>query len=266
MLINDTLFFIKNHEVDNPKASVIITHGIAEHSGRYEKLVDQLNTANYRVVRYDLRGHGQTEGPRGKLKNYMQPVEDLHEIVKHVKNEFPKIPTYLFGHSMGGLIVDMYGATYDDVDGIIASAAASHYVKDVKPFKIIGYKWLSFIKLKTNFADHKLSSIREVEEHYIKDPLNLKYYYISLAGGMMLGGVKYLNKHLNDFTTPVYILHGANDEIVPPQFSERFFDLIKSRDKKLKFYDQSLHEILNDVEQEEVRKDIIKWLDERVSI
>ncbi len=264
MLINDTLFFVKNHEVKNPKASVILTHGIAEHSGRYEKFVDALNESGYRVTRYDLRGHGQTEGPRGKLKHCKQPIEDLHEIVNYVRKEHSDIPVFLFGHSMGGLIVDMYGATYDDVDGIISSAAASYFVKDVAPFKVIGYKWLNWVKLKTNFADNKLSSIKEVEERYIADPLNLKYYYISLAGGMMVGGVKYLNKNINNFTAPVLVLHGGKDEIVPTKFSERFFDLIKSRDKNLKIYDQSLHEILNDIEQEKVRTDIINWLDERV--
>ena len=263
MLINDTIFFVKNHEVEAPKATVILTHGIAEHSGRYEKLVDALNAASYRVVRYDLRGHGQTEGPKGKLKSYKQPIEDLHQLVQIVKSEFD-LPVYLFGHSMGGLIVDMYGVTYHDVDGIISSAAASHYVKDVVPFKVIGYKWLSFVKLKTNFADHKLSSIREVEERYIEDPLNLKYYYISLAGGMMLGGVRYLNKHLKSFKTPIYILHGGKDEIVPKAFSQRFYELIDVEDKDIKFYNQSLHEILNDIEQEQVRADIVAWLDKRV--
>lgn len=165
---------------------------------------------------------------------------------------------------MGGLIVDMYGVTYDDVQGIIASAAASNYVKDVAPFKVIGYKWLNWVKLKTNFADHKLSSIREVEERYMEDPLNLKYYYISLAGGMMLGGVKYLNKNVNQFVAPVFIIHGGKDEIVPKAFSERFFDLIKSQDKQIKIYENSLHEILNDIEQETVRQDIVNWLNERV--
>ncbi|MFA6800753.1 MAG: lysophospholipase [Acholeplasmataceae bacterium] len=263
MLINNTLFFVENHEVENPKATVIITHGIAEHSGRYLKIVEQLNQNGYRVVRYDLRGHGQTEGPRGKIKNYKQPIEDLHAIVMSVKNKFD-LPVYLLGHSMGGLIVDMYGVTYHDVDGIIASAAASYYVKDVAPFKLIGYKWLSFVKLKTNFADHKLSTIREVEQRYIEDPLNLKYYYVSLAGGMMLGGVRYLNKNIEHFNTPILILHGGKDEIVPPAFSKRFFDLIQVEDKEIKFYNQSLHEILNDVEQEEVRNDIVAWLDKRV--
>lgn len=263
MIINHTLFFVKNHEVESPKATVILTHGIAEHSGRYSELVLSLNQAGYRVVRYDLRGHGQTEGARGKLKSYMQPVEDLHQLILNEKKEHD-IPLYLFGHSMGGLIVLMYGVTYHDVDGIISSAAASYFVKDVAPFKFIGYKWLNWVKLKTNFADHKLSSIREVEERYIEDPLNLKYYYISLAGGMMLGGVSYLNKNLSKFNAPVLVLHGAKDEIVPPTFSQRFFDLINVDDKKIKFYNNSLHEILNDIEQDQVRNDIVAWLESEV--
>ncbi len=263
MLINDTLFFVKKHECDKPKANLILTHGIAEHSGRYEKFVDALCENQYRVIRYDLRGHGQTEGPRGKLKNYKQFIDDLHQIVLSVKKE-NNLPIYLFGHSMGGLIVDMYGVTYHDVHGIVSSAAASNYLKDVKPFKILGYKWLSWVKLKTNFADHKLSSLREVEDRYKEDPLNLKYYYISLAGGMMISGVKYLNKKLNQFRTPILILHGGRDEIVPKSFSRRLYDLIDEHDKKIIIYEQSLHEILNDVEQEKVRTDIINWMDERI--
>jgi alpha-beta hydrolase superfamily lysophospholipase len=263
MLINNNLFYVKEHEVENPKATIVITHGIAEHSGRYEALVEALNDASYRVVRYDLRGHGQSEGARGKLKSYKQMISDLHEIVKLEKNAHD-LPIYLIGHSMGGLIVDMYGVTYEDVAGIISSAAASYYVKDVKPFRIIGYKWLGWVKMKTNFADHRLSSIREVETRYQNDPLNLKYFYISLAGNMMVGGVKYLNKRLNQFKTPVLILHGGQDIIVPPAFSQRFFDLVHTNDKTIKIYDESLHEILNDVEQAQVRSDIIAWLDERV--
>lgn len=263
MLINQTLFYVKKHEVENPKATIILTHGIAEHSGRYQAFIDALNKASYRVVRYDLRGHGQTEGPRGKLKSYKQPIEDLHALVEEEKKH-SDLDIYLFGHSMGGLIVDMYGVTYDDVAGIISSAAASDYVKDVKPFRFIGYKWLSWVKMKTNFGDQRLSSMQEVNDRYKEDPLNLKHFYISLAGQMMVSGVKYLNKHVAEFRLPVLFIHGAKDQIVPPAFSQRFYDLVKSRDKTLHIYENSMHEVLHDVDQEKATQDIIKWLDERV--
>ena len=263
MLINETLFYVQTHEVKEPKATVIITHGIAEHSGRYASFVKTLNEASYRVIRYDLRGHGQTEGPRGKLKSYKQTIEDLHALVLYAKKT-KDIPVYIFGHSMGGLIVDMYGVTYDDVDGIISSAAASYYVKDVKPFKVLGYKWLSWVKMKTNFGDQRLSSIQDVNDRYKSDPLNLKYFYISLAGQMMISGVKYLNKNVEKFSAPVLFIHGKKDEIVPASFTKRFYELVKSKDKTINIYPDSLHEVLHDVDQKQARTDIINWLDERV--
>jgi alpha-beta hydrolase superfamily lysophospholipase len=262
MLINGILMHVKRDEVENAKATVILTHGIAEHSGRYEALTKALNEASYTVVRYDIRGHGQSQGERGKLKSYHQTIDDLHVLVEMEKKLKPK-KLFIFGHSMGGLIVNMYGVTYHDVDGIVSSAAASYFVKDVLPFRIIGYKWLGFLTKKTDFSDHKLSRIREVEEAYENDPLNLRKFYFSLAGNMMVGGVRYLNRHIKNYQTPVLILHGEADKIVPVEFSKRLYDLIPVEDKEIITYPESYHEILNDLDQELVRKDIIKWLNKK---
>jgi acylglycerol lipase len=263
MLINGILLHVKRDEVENAKASVILTHGIAEHSGRYDALTKALNDAKYNVIRYDVRGHGQSQGDRGKLKSYHQMIDDLHALVEMEKKLDIK-HIFLFGHSMGGIIVNMYGVKYHDVDGIVSSAAPSYFVKDVLPFKIIGYKWLGFLTKKTNFADDQLSRIKEVEEAYINDPLNLKKFYFSLAGNMMVGGVRYLNKNIKKYETPVLLLHGEADKIVPVDFSRRLYDLIPIEDKKLITYPDAYHEILNDLDQEKVRKDIIKWLDNKV--
>ncbi|MCD4826466.1 MAG: lysophospholipase [Acholeplasmataceae bacterium] len=262
MLINGILLHVKRDEVENAKATVILTHGIAEHSGRYDALTKALNDASYTVVRYDVRGHGQSQGKRGKLKSYHQTIDDLHVLVDMEKKLNPK-KLFIFGHSMGGLIVDMYGVKYHDVDGIIASAAASYFVKDVLPFRIIGYKWLGFLAKKNDFADDSLSRIKEVEEAYENDPLNLKKFYFSLAGNMMVGGVRYLNKNIKSFQTPVLFLHGEADKIVPVEFSKRMYDLVPVEDKQIITYPDSYHEILNDLDQELVRKDIVKWLDKK---
>lgn len=263
MLVNGILLHVKRDEVENAKATVILTHGIAEHSGRYEAITKALNDASYSVVRYDVRGHGQSQGARGKLKSYHQTIDDLHALVEMEKKLKPK-KLFIFGHSMGGLIVNMYGVKYHDVDGIISSAAPSYFIKDVLPFRFIGYKWLGFIPRKTDFADDQLSRIKEVEEAYVNDPLNLKKFYFSLAGGMMVGGVRFLNKNIKSYETPVLLLHGEDDKIVPVEFSKRLFELIPVEDKELIIYPKSYHEILNDLDQEIVRKDIIKWLDKKV--
>ncbi len=259
MLINGILFLVKRDEVENPKGTVIITHGIAEHSGRYEEVASFLNTKGYNVVRYDIRGHGQTQGKRGRLKSFHQVIDDLHELVKHERKLETK-NIYLLGHSMGGLIVDLYAVKYGDVEGIISSAAPSYYLKDVLPLRIIGYKWLGFLRKKTDFSDGRLARNKAVEEAYDQDPLNLKHFYFSLVGNMFVSGVKYLNKHLKSFQTPVLFLHGGADKITPSEFSKRIFDLVVIEDKRLIVYPESYHEILNDLDKEKVMQDIVDWL------
>ncbi|MFA5471359.1 MAG: alpha/beta hydrolase, partial [Acholeplasmataceae bacterium] len=116
---------------------------------------------------------------------------------------------------------------------------------------------------KTNFADDQLSRIKEVEDAYMNDPLNLKKFYFSLAGNMMVSGVRYLNRHIKSYETPVLLLHGEADKIVPLEFSKRLYDLIPVEDKKLITYPDAYHEILNDLDQETVREDIINWLNDK---
>lgn len=265
LLINGLLFLVKRDEVTEPKGTVIITHGIAEHSGRYGEVTAFLNAAGYNVVRYDLRGHGQSQGKRGKLRSFHQMVDDLHELVLNEKKLTPN-KIFLLGHSMGALIVDIYATKYGNIDGIISSAAPSYFVNDTFLFRFIGYKWLGFVRRKTNFNDNKLSRNKAVEEAYGDDPLNLKYYYVSLAGNLMISGVRYLNKHIKSFQTPILILHGGADKIVPPEFSQRLYDLIAVEDKQLVIYDESYHEILNDLDKEKVMQDITDWLDKHAEV
>lgn len=265
VLINGLLFLVKRDEVSEPKGTVIITHGIAEHSGRYGEITAFLNEHGYNVVRYDLRGHGQSQGKRGKLKSFHQMIDDLHGLVIN-ERKLSAGKLFLFGHSMGGLIVDMYAVKYGDVDGIISCAAPSYFVKDTTPLRFIGYKWLGSVKRKTNFADGRLSRNKDVEIAYEQDPLNLRYYYVSLAGNLMISGVRYLNKRIRDFQQPVLIIHGGSDKIVPPEFSKRLYDLVAVEDKKIIVYDDSYHEILNDLDKEKVMNDIVSWLDSHTEV
>ncbi len=265
MLVNGLLLHVKRDEVENAKATIIITHGIAEHSGRYNEITKKLNDQGYTVVRYDLRGHGQSQGPRGALKSYHQFIDDLHVFVTEEKKLNPK-KIFLIGHSMGGLIVNLYAVKYPkSVHGIISSAAPTYFIKDVLPFRIIGYKWLGFINKTNDLADDSLSRIKEVEQDYVSDPLNLKSYKFSLAGNMFVSGVRYLNKHLENYETPVLILHGSADKIVPAIFSERLHQLIPHSDKKLIIYESSYHEIFNDIDREKVITDVIEWLNKKTA-
>src|SRR5438128_911546 len=88
------------------RGHLIITHGQAEHSGCYQRLVEGIQDLSYAVYAWDLRGHGRSEGQRGYAKQFDDYVRDfeafLHYLRDH-KNIYPENLT-LLGHSMGGLI------------------------------------------------------------------------------------------------------------------------------------------------------------------
>ena len=262
MLINNILLHVKRDEVKDARASIIITHGIAEHSGRYDDITKSLNEAGYTVIRYDLRGHGQSQGRRGALKSWRQPIEDLHALVIAEKKKKPK-KIFLLGHSLGGLIVNLYAVNHHDVDGIISSGAVTHYLKDVLPLRIIGFRLIGWVPKKTHFADDQLARIKAVEDDYIQDPLNLKKFYLSIVGHMMVKGVRQLNSNLKQYQTPVLFMHGGTDKIVPSSFSERLHQLIPVKDKQLIIYPESYHEIFNDLDKAQVFEDLLNWLAER---
>ena len=263
MFINHTLIFTREKRAKKSGQTVIIVHGIAEHSGRYEEMMSYFETQDISTFAFDLRGHGQSAGKRGKLSNFKLILEDLHGLVTHVKKTYPEDQVFLLGHSLGGLITHMYAVTYQDVAGVITSGAPTHFLKSVLPLRILGSKLLSWYAVKTNFADDKLSRIPSVEKAYLNDPLNLKKMYGSLIGQMMVSGVRYLKKHVSKHVVPSLILHGEDDEIVPKQMSQTWFDTIPSEDKTLKIYPKAYHEIFNDLDKEICLNDVADWLHKR---
>jgi acylglycerol lipase len=263
MFVNNTLIFTREKRAQKSNQTVIIVHGIAEHSGRYEEMMTYLELHHISTFAFDLRGHGQSAGKRGKLSHFKLILEDLHGLVNHVKKTYPNDQIFLLGHSLGGLITHMYAVTYQDVAGIITSGAPTHFLKDVLPLRILGPKLLSWYSVKTNFADDKLSRIPSVEKAYINDPLNLKKMYGSLIGQMMVSGVRYLKKHASKHKVPTLILHGEDDKIVPKNMSQSWFETIPSEDKTMIIYPNAYHEIFNDLDKETCFTDVVQWIHKR---
>lgn len=256
------MIYQKNYFIENPKATIIIVHGIAEHSGRYEHVAKFLNDNQYDVITYDQLGHGKSSGKRGKIKSFHEHIDSLHKVVLHEKQR-KQNKIFLLGHSMGGAVVNIYQVKYGQIDGIVSVAAATHTPNDMKIFKYIGFKYLSFISVSSDIFKNNLAKDPNVYLESTKDPLRLKRLYLSLLGEMFIKGVKYLHKNIDKYNAPVLFLHGKDDKIVSPEFSELMFNKIYSKDKEITLYDNGYHELLNDYNKNLVMQDIIKWLDVR---
>ena len=90
------------------RGSILLVHGLGEHSGRYGHVAGRLAALGLEVCGYDLRGHGRSEGPRGSIPHSDALLEDL----RHVFDELDRrgraagdeAPPLLLGHSLGGTI------------------------------------------------------------------------------------------------------------------------------------------------------------------
>lgn len=259
MLINNVLINVVENIVENSSKIIIITHGLAEHHKRYDNLVNVLNQNNISVVRYDLRGHGFSQGKRGSNWCYKYFLNDLHEIVKYIKTKYNQ-KIILFGHSMGGLIVNLYATFYKDIDGVISSAAPTDFLKDVLPLRVIYWPLLGFINKSNNLAHDMLTHDKKIEDNYNNDPLVLKSFKLSLIGSMMVSGVRTLKRRYKKINTRILYIHGKKDKIVPYEFSFNIFNKIPSKDKKIILLEESYHEIFNDYEKEKAINYLLEWV------
>ncbi|MDN6639929.1 MAG: lysophospholipase [Tetragenococcus sp.] len=255
------LYSIKEMPKHEPKAIVLISHGLAEHASRYDALTNTLLDANYGVYRYDQRGHARSEGARTFFSDFNEMPDDAKVMVDLIKTENPGKPVYLIGHSMGGFTVVAFGTKYpNEAAGIVISGAATRYnLQLFGPLPVEGDP--------KTYVDNSLSdgvcSDPKVIEAYNNDPLVEKQISIGLMNSLG-SGIEWLKENAEAFVDPVLVLHGANDGLVSEKDSRDLYGEIGSADKTLKIYSRLYHEIFNEPVKYEIYQEVIRWLDSQV--
>ena len=262
---NDGLqLMVAKSMVKKPGAVIVIVHGICEHSGRYAHTVSRLNSWGYSVYRYDLRGHGRSQGDRGYVEDYQLFIDDADRVVAMAKKENAGIPIFLLGHSMGGLISAIYGIQHPDkLAGQVLSGPPVMILPAVQGILSLDYRARARTPI-PNSLTHAISRDKDVIDAYNGDPLILKEFSMMLMGEMFIKAGQWIVANRNIYNYPCLILHGGADQISPPEASRTFYENIASKDKELKIYDGLYHEILNEPEKETVLEDIHRWIAARL--
>jgi alpha-beta hydrolase superfamily lysophospholipase len=254
------------------KASVLIVHGLGEHSARYAHLAQKLVDAGIAVFTFDGRGHGRSSQPKptAYFSNYEDYLRDIDALFGKVKNYFPTIPTFIFGHSMGGGLTAAYVLKYQpEARGIILSAAALKPADNVSKLLIAVSSLVSTLapKLKVLKLDSsKISHDPEEVRKYNDDPLVYSDAIPARTGYELLRLMKQVDMAAGQFNHPVLLLHGTGDMLTNPKGSEEFFRKISSTDKTFHRYPDLYHELINEFEKEEVIRDVVDWILERMGV
>ncbi len=250
---------------DGPaKAILVIVHGAGEHIDRYPTMVDRLVPDGFMLTGYDHRGHGRSEGQRGHINSWDEYRQDLHRFIAQSRELAPGLPLFIYGHSLGSLIVLDYILHYPDgLQGAIISGNSVDPQDAAPPFLVMVAKVFSrFIpgfNLKVELEGTSLSRDPEVAVGYMNDPL-VHWNRTARWGTECLREVEWIKARPPEVCIPTLFVHGELDPLVSAQGAKAFFDQIQHPDKTMKIYPGGLHEPHNDIVYTEVVSDIREWL------
>jgi alpha-beta hydrolase superfamily lysophospholipase len=248
-----------------PRATVIVVHGVTEHGGRYARLANELNQRGYAVHAMDLRGHGRSDGDRILIREFDQYLDDLELFVGRVARRQAGKPLFLFGHSMGGAIVALLAATRQpDARGVILSAPAVLVAGGVFPVlrRLAGFVSLVWPTLRlVHMGCHFLSRDPAVVEAFQNDPLVFHGGFPARTGAEILRAADRLQTAAEGLALPLLVLHGTGDIVTDHRGSRLLVARAGSTDKKLHLYPGLYHDLVNEPEREQVLADVLGWLD-----
>ncbi len=283
-----------------PKAAFQLTHGLIEHAMRYAHFAERLTREGFVVYSMDLRGHGKTAAESAfpdlfskQSQGWDLAVDDLQKLTKRIQQDHPGIPIYLFGHSMGSFLVrDAISVHGDAYQGVLLSGTGS-----ASPFliylglvianlltltgrgrrsKLLHY--LSFGNLNDQMENPRteydfLTRDSAIVDAYIADPWCGKTISVDFGVQLVTGLLKNNRSSAYQNTPeelPIYLFSGGDDP-VSGEDSGFLHDVARSykdagvKDVTLKIYPGARHEILNEINREDVMDDVVDWLNKHLN-
>ncbi len=251
-----------------PKAVLLVVHGLGEHSGRYTNVVNHLVPQGYAVYSLDHIGHGKSAGEREMVDRFDDFTKTLRIYVQMIQEWQAGKPLFLLGHSMGGAIAAYYLLDHqDDFQGAILSAPAVAIGEGVSPITITMSKLLSRVAPKMGVIALDVDLVsrdKAVVQAYADDPLVFHGKTPSRLASELLGAMQRITAEAARITLPLLIVQGDKDALVDPAGARMLKDRAGSQDKTLKFYEGLYHEVFNEPEKELVLNDVAVWLEAHI--
>ncbi len=255
---------------DDPKAVLVIVHGLAEHSGRYMNVVNHVLPLGYAVYGLDHPGHGRSEGTRVYVDRFADYTETLKIYLDKVQAWQPGKPIFMAGHSLGGLITATYLLDHqEDLTGAVISGPAVKVPNSISPMTITLSRALSTLMPKFGAAQLDAEGVSRdpaVVEAYVNDPLVHTGKTTARLAAEMLNAMRRVTEEASRIRLPLMIVQGSEDKLVDPTGARMLYETVSSDDKTLKIYDGLYHEVFNEPEHAKVLSDVEAWLDAHVDI
>jgi len=259
--------FYRHYPAEAENARMVIAHGLGEHSGRYGNVVERMLSKGISVWVPDHRGHGQSEGKRGHILNFVQYLSDLRLTIDLARAGRPDgMKCYLLGHSMGGLIALNFAQQFPElIDGVIASSPALGVAIEIPLVKkvlgsVMSYLWPE-MTMGNELDAAKISHDPKVVRSYESDPLVHDRVSVRFFTEFM-AAMETAVAQASSLKVPTLLQVAGDDHLVNAGSAVHFFEKLDVEDKTLHVYDGGYHEIYNEVDElrGQVLDDLEGWL------
>ncbi len=246
---------------------LVLVHGLSEHSERYDSVGRWLAERGFSVHALDLRGHGDSEGPRKHTPSFDAYLDDLERFLALVRKEEPDAPLVLLGHSMGGLIVAALLAwRKPEVEAAVLSGPALLPAPRVGRLAFALGRLLARVlprlRVSARIDPAGLSRDPAVQAAYMGDPRINEPVSLRLVAEMVRAA-RLVRASARSIKVPILIVHGEADPLCRVEGSRDFHAELESEGCEIRTYPGLRHEVLNEPEREQVLEDIHGWLEKR---
>lgn len=237
------------------KGLVFICHGFAEHLGYYDEFAVFLANLNMVAFGHDHSGHGLSDGKRGTIESIDEFVEEVFIHASKMKLQYPKVPFFMFGHSMGGLIAirsvlrnrSFFSGIVLEGPLIVPSTKPSFVMNQIG--KLAKYFIPDYVYLGMDLEDvtRDQAAVKTME----KDPLR---WHGGIKVSMAVAfneGMHGLAQEMPKITIPFLILHAEEDKLCDVEGSRLLYKKSKSKDKQLITFPNAGHNLF--LEQSDIR-------------
>jgi len=273
---------------ERPHGSVLIVHGLGEHIGRYLHVAQHLNDWGWNVIGYDQRGHGASEGPRGRLAAADDLLLDLSRVIDAVRAAHDG-PLVLLGHSLGGLVAARFVAEgalpaadpaerpasagngagrslqpalwHRKVDALVLSSPAldTGMRAAQKVLLAVLGPLTPNLAVGNGLKSEWLSRAPAVVTAYNRDPLVHDRIAPRLARFLVDSG-RFVLQRAPSWTVPTLLMYAGSDRCVEPAGSAAFAAAAPNSVVGVRRFQPLFHEIFNEPEQVEVFSALREWL------
>ena len=263
-----TTLFVTDYllPVASARGSVVIMHGLGEHSGRYRHVAEFFNECGLSVRSYDHRGHGRSGGRRGDVIHGDPLIQDAEIVLDDFAAHFTQAP-FLFGHSMGGLFAARFALAHlSPLRGLILSSPALGLHMSPLEMSLLALfeRVAPRLGVPNGVRPQLLCHDEKVVAAYKTDPLVHGKISARLLRSM-LGAIAFCRAYAGEMKVPTLILAAGDERVVDVEGARAFYTRLPEGIGEVHIYDALYHEIFNEPQASQVFADLRRWLEAQLA-